>query len=121
MFKRKFWVNIGYATDKSTRNTHDRYSNSGSHGVELGSGIHIRSGNRKPHDPYSLTQIGVTRMGSESEEEIVRAEDKANMDRYSPQSHGPGIMVERTVEIERTSDRSLDNASDPSKNWFNAV
>ncbi|KAI1775291.1 hypothetical protein F4818DRAFT_441389 [Hypoxylon cercidicola] len=122
MFKRKFWVNIGYATDKSrSRNTNDGFS--GSHGVELGSGLHIHSGNRKPLDPYSLTQIGVTRMGSESEEEIVRPEDKAaNMGRYSPPSHGPGIMVERTVEIERSSERSLDNRNSTSTNtWFNAI
>ncbi|KAI0387540.1 hypothetical protein F5Y04DRAFT_240445 [Hypomontagnella monticulosa] len=122
MFKRKFWVNIGYASDKS-RNTYDRYHNSGSHGHELGSGPHIQSGNRKPHDPYSLTQIGVTRIASESEEEIVRTEDNpAATGRYSPPNRSAGIVVEHRVDVERSSHRSIDNATDPNmKNWFDVA
>lgn len=122
MFKRKFWVNIGYASDKS-RNTYDRYHNSGSHGHELGSGPHIQSGHRKPHDPYSLTQIGVTRIASESEEEFVRTEDNSAANgRYSPPNRSAGIVVEHRVDVERSSHKSIDNATDPHmKNWFDVA
>lgn len=125
MFKRKFWVKIGYASDKSN-NTYGRYGQSASPGPghELGSRLHLHSVNRKPNDPYSLTQIGVTRMGSESEEEIVRSENRAiNTDRYSPPIHGPGIMVERTVDVERSSDRSMENGTTDSqtKTWYSVA
>ncbi|KAI1379367.1 hypothetical protein F4677DRAFT_442341 [Hypoxylon crocopeplum] len=122
MFKRKFWVNAGYASGKS-RNTWDRYHNSASPGHELCSGPHIHSGSRKPNDPYSLTQIGVTRIWSESEEEIVRAdENSATNNRYNSPSRGAGIIVEHTVDIERSSDRSMDNTTDPQmKTWFNVA
>lgn len=122
MFKRKFWVDAGYASDK-TRNTYDRYNSSRSPGYELGSGIHIQSGRRKTHDPYSLTHIGVSRVGSESEEDIVRTEDKAAvMNQYSPSKRNTGIMVQHTIDIERSSERSVDNLNDPrKKGWFSVV
>ncbi|KAL7627400.1 hypothetical protein AAE478_001593 [Parahypoxylon ruwenzoriense] len=123
MFKRKFWVSIGYASDRS-RNTYDRYHRSGSHGQghELGSGVHIQSGSRKAHDPYSLTQIGVSRIASESEEEIVRAEDNASKTgRYSPPSLGNGIMVEHTVDVESSPDRSRGHNDPQTQIWFNVA
>ncbi|KAI1106975.1 hypothetical protein F4804DRAFT_256360 [Jackrogersella minutella] len=123
MFKRKFWVDAGYASDK-TRNTYDRYNSSRSPGHELGSRLQIQSGRRKTQDPYSLTRIGVTRMGSESEEDIVRADyDKAGIiNPYSPTKRNTGIMVERTIDIQRSSDRSIDNMNDArKKGWFSIV
>ena len=76
MLKREFWVAIGYASPKpdaqyaSKPTSDDRESGPAAQAGD--SGMMVRRSGKKPADPYSLTQLGITNIGSESEENIVK-------------------------------------------------
>lgn len=62
--------------------------------------------NKKPKDPYSVTQIGLTMIDkSESQEEIIKgAEDDSGSERKEENEVGNGgIMVKRTYNVETQS------------------
>ncbi|KAI2466798.1 hypothetical protein F4781DRAFT_444782 [Annulohypoxylon bovei var. microspora] len=109
MFKRKFWVDIGHGSDKY-RHTF---------GHEAGSGPHVQAEKRKTRDPYSLTDIGVSRLESDSEEETVMAEGKPDMMiEYSPSNEKKEIIVEHTRHIERSPNRIVEEATDAQKKAY---
>lgn len=119
LFRRSFWVEAGYATDKSSSASNGRRHFGDNNGYELNNGVRAlvtvggSSQNRKKaRDPYSITQ---TERG-ESQEEILKkkaahvhkvsnAADSAiepqdiGRERYH---NGAGIMVERTVNISQS-------------------
>lgn len=119
LFRRSFWVEAAYATDKSSSASNGRRHFGDNNGYELNDGVRAlvtvggSSQNRKKaRDPYSITQ---TERG-ESQEEILKkkaahvhkvsnAADSAiepqdiGRERYH---NGAGIMVERTVNISQS-------------------
>lgn len=59
--------------------------------------------NKKPKDPYSVTQIGLTMIDkSESQEEIIKNDDSSS-EAKDNEANG-GIMVKRTYNVETRSD-----------------
>lgn len=74
LFRRRFWVEAGYATDKSSSPLNGRRHFGDNNGYELNDGaravVTIGGGpqnRRKARDPYSITQIEK----GESQEEII--------------------------------------------------
>jgi hypothetical protein len=133
MLKRTFWVQAGYATDKSrtsnTRSRGDYYNSSsrrtpGESGHELRSTTHISSGgpgSGKPKDPYSMTTLGI---GSESQEEIVGKDNTYTAHSSSveqerpalPGQHG-GIMVQKSIDIQE-SGAAYDGSGAGATRWY---
>ncbi|RYP73831.1 hypothetical protein DL771_003409 [Monosporascus sp. 5C6A] len=123
MLRRKFWVDIGYVSPKPG----ERYpSGHPSHGHELSSGVQISAGrkttqlSKRSADPYSLTQLGITRLGTESEEEIVRRDSSSTQAPNSSPGRTTGILVEHTVEIQSAPGRADHPAEASTKHWYDA-
>ncbi|KAL1877950.1 hypothetical protein Daus18300_002304 [Diaporthe australafricana] len=119
LFRRSFWVEAGYATDKSSSPSDGRGDFGDNNGYELNDGVRAlvtvggsSQNRRKARDPYSIAQIEK----GESQEEIIK-KNAAYVQKVSnaadstmePENirregyhDGSGIMVERTVNISQS-------------------
>ncbi|KAL0942357.1 uncharacterized protein CTRU02_200243 [Colletotrichum truncatum] len=118
MFKKRFW--------QQPRSRFTPKSSQGSEGHELGHGMSNQNQNKKPKDPYSLTQMGFTHItnitnvtrntqaeksvvGKGSQEEITVTEENIGTEGAKSQSEhvGVGLGVNGHVEYDERS-HSLD-------------
>lgn len=119
LFRRSFWVEAGYATDKSSSPSSGRRHFGDNNSYELNDGVRAvvtvggsSQNRRKARDPYSITQAEK----GESQEDIIK-KNAAHVQKVSnmadsaiePQDigregyhDGAGIMVERTVDISQS-------------------
>lgn len=98
MTKPTFWKSVyGYGTHSSSPNDTGRKNES----------YHMKgTSNKKPKDPYSVTQIGLT--VSESQEEIIKIDDSSSDPKGNEAN---GIMVKRTYDVETRSQHGGDQSS----------
>ncbi|RYO81293.1 hypothetical protein DL766_009763 [Monosporascus sp. MC13-8B] len=122
MLRRRFWVNTGFISPGPG----EWYPSSRpSRSDELSSGPQISTGRRSTQlskqsaDPYSLPQLGITKLGTESEEEIVRRDSSSMQAPDSSPGRTTAILVEHTVEIESRPGRSDHAAEARTKHWYN--
>ncbi|KAG6363702.1 hypothetical protein INS49_008803 [Diaporthe citri] len=132
LFRRSFWVEAGYATDKSSSPLNGRRHSADKNGYELNDEVRAvvtvggsPQNRRTARNPYSITQ---TEKG-ESQEEII-TNNAADAQKVSdaadsatePQDigregyhDGAGIMVERTVNISQSVREAVRNEFPPER------
>lgn len=104
LFRRSFWVEAGYATEKSSSPLNGRRNFGDDNGYELNEAaravVTIGGGpqsRRKARDPYSITQIE----NSESQEEIIKknAADMQNGSKAADSAINPKTLDGRDITV----------------------